>query len=102
MLFPFCPAFRRWDTEPDRIAWNDPRRSLYPAHAQFWPAEIPEHVLFERKARDLSRRRRRRLLRKVLSGGIFRQIVRKWRGSRIGTAPAGTGYPAGSCHDRTA
>lgn len=101
MLFPFCPAFHRRDTEPDRIAWNDPRRSLYPAHAQFWPTEIPEHVLFEKKARKFAQRRRKLLLRKILSGSLLRKTVLKRRGTKIGTAPAETKYPASTCHDCT-
>lgn len=73
MLFPYCPSFRRRDVEPGRIAWNDPRRPLYPNHAEFWPAEEPEHVRFDRLARKFARRRRqiafRRFLRRLVSGG---------------------------------
>lgn len=71
MLFPYCPSFRRRDVDPCKIAWNDPRRALYPNHAEFWLIEEPEHVRFERLARKFARRRRqiafRRLLRRLFS-----------------------------------
>lgn len=39
--------------------WNDPRRKLYPHHAEFWPEDLPEHVSFEREARKLRQQKQR-------------------------------------------
>ena len=50
---------------PDRNelrAWNDPRRELYPNHAEFWSEEVPEHIVYQREALTLRRRKRRALL----------------------------------------
>lgn len=40
-------------------AWNDPRRSLYPHHAELWPEDLPEHVSFERQAIKLRQEKQR-------------------------------------------
>ncbi len=52
--------------EPDcdaGLAWNDPRRKLYPHHAEFWPDEIPEHVCFEMQAIELRKQKQKEWLR---------------------------------------
>ncbi|PVB60509.1 hypothetical protein [Labrenzia sp. 011] len=48
------------------LAWNDPKRALYPHEAVLWPAEVPEHVLFKRRSQLLVRRWRRRQLKRIL------------------------------------
>ncbi|MEO1114968.1 MAG: hypothetical protein AAFY05_21655 [Pseudomonadota bacterium] len=40
-------------------AWNDPRRQLYPHHAELWPEDLPEHVCFERQAIKLRQEKQR-------------------------------------------
>lgn len=39
--------------------WNDPRRQLYPHHAELWPEDLPEHVRFEREAKRLRKQKQR-------------------------------------------
>jgi len=47
-------------------SWNDPIRELYPHHAEFWPADIPEHHLLRLRHLRLARKRRRLMIRKSL------------------------------------
>lgn len=50
-------------------AWNDPRRQLYPHHAELWPEDLPEHVVFERQARKLRQEKQRAFVRAVFRFG---------------------------------
>ncbi|WP_420335368.1 hypothetical protein [Roseibium sp.] len=61
-------------------AWNDPRRQLYPHHAELWPEDLPEHVCFERQARKLRQKKQRALAR-----AFFRF---RWLGAAVAFARA--------------
>lgn len=59
--------------------WNDPIRELYPHHAEFWPAEVPEHHLLRQRHLRRVRRRRRLMIRKFLGWCFGRGRRRRQR-----------------------
>jgi hypothetical protein len=65
MLMPFRMPDNRRTSENQRVSREDFRRSLYPHHAQFWPEDIPEHIMFQEENRRLTRERRRSALRRI-------------------------------------
>ncbi len=77
MLIPYSVTFPNRPHRRNTVAWNDPVRTLFPHHAEFWPQETPEHVMFEEKARELARSRRKRLLDKLLPGFLRRKPGRQ-------------------------
>lgn len=70
-------AMRRHDDRDTDYRHNAYIRSLYPHHAEFWPGNLPEHVVFQRLARAEARRQRRRTLKRLLLAA-----VRALKGSR--------------------
>ncbi|MEE4016017.1 hypothetical protein V1T76_28425 [Roseibium sp. FZY0029] len=66
MLIPYSMPLQRKCGETRLPSWNDPVRSLYPHHAEFWPQEMPEHVRLLDLSRRLARKRRKLLLLKLL------------------------------------
>ena len=67
-------------------AWNDPRRQLYPYHADLWPEDLPEHVLFEREAIALRNRKQRAWVRAFFRFrwlGALREFARRPRWPRL-------------------
>ncbi|WP_156510466.1 hypothetical protein [Labrenzia sp. OB1] len=85
MSIPLPPRSQSARTKNGGLAWNDPLRELHPHHAVFWPEDLPEHVLLERRhmARALRIRKLfwRRLLRRMLSP--FRRAVRRVRQGQV-------------------
>jgi hypothetical protein len=66
MLMPFRMPDERRTSENQRVSREDFRRFLYPHHAQFWPEDTPEHILFQEKNRRLLREKRRSTLKRIL------------------------------------
>lgn len=64
-------------------AWNDPRRQLYPHHAELWPEDIPEHVCFERQARKLRKEKQRVWLRAFFRFRWLRAVADYARAPRL-------------------
>ncbi|MEM8701317.1 MAG: hypothetical protein AAGF82_05775 [Pseudomonadota bacterium] len=56
-------------------AWNDPRRQLYPYHADLWPEDLPEHVSFERQAIKLRQEKQRAWVRAFFRFGWLRAVM---------------------------
>lgn len=65
--------------QDDLHAWNDPRRDLYPHHAEFWPEETPEHVRFELEARELRKRKQAAWLRAFFRFQWFTACKAFWK-----------------------
>ena len=59
MPIPYSMLNLKAPAKDDLRAWDDPRRKLYPNHAEFWPEDIPEHIVYQRKAISLRRWKRR-------------------------------------------
>lgn len=73
------------DTPP---AWNDPRRNLFPHHAEFWPEEVPEHVRFQRLDRKITRRRRWLFVLRLVYPKTVRKALKR-HNDRTGALGAG-------------
>ncbi len=81
----YAPIFIKVSDRADgKPSWNDPRRQIYPHHAEFWPEDVPETVVFVALQEAQAREARRRLLRR-----FFLRIYRSMRIVRRG--PAGRG-----------
>lgn len=79
---------RRILDDPQRVTWNDPRRMLYPHHLEFWPQDLPEHVLHRQTALRLRRHKQRAWLRAFIRFQWFVACIRflkqpVWPGSLI-------------------
>ena len=59
MPFPYSHQDVNTSDRDRSLAWDDPRRSLFPHHEEFWPADVPEHVYYEQLA--LQQRQQKRL-----------------------------------------
>ncbi|MEO9526318.1 hypothetical protein [Roseibium sp.] len=70
------PSFncRRDDQKGVSPAWNDPIRSLHSHHAEFWPENLPENVLLERRHKARALR-----IRKLHCKCLLRRLVRPFR-----------------------
>ncbi|MGX1498765.1 hypothetical protein ACSSV1_003816 [Labrenzia sp. MBR-25] len=77
MLIPYSMPLQKKCGDTRMPSWNDPVRSLYPHHAEFWPQEMPEHVRLLDLSRRLARKRRRLLLLKLLKMCLGRPLRRK-------------------------
>jgi hypothetical protein len=66
MLIPYSLPLQKKFGDNRVPGWNDPLRSLYPDHAEFWPQQIPEHIRLLELSRRLARKRRRLFLLKLL------------------------------------
>jgi hypothetical protein len=77
MLMPFRMPDEHRTSENGRVSREDFRRFLYPYHAQFWPEDIPEHIMFQEKSRRLMRAKRRAALRRILRFEWLLQTFRK-------------------------
>lgn len=73
MLIPYSVSFRNGPSSSGAPAWDDPIRTLYPHHAEFWPRQVPEHVMLKQKARKIAKLRRWRFLKKLLPGFLTRK-----------------------------
>jgi hypothetical protein len=77
MLIPYPLPLQKKSGGSRIPSWNDPVRSLYPHHAEFWPQEMPEHVRLLDLSRRLARKRRKLLLLKLLKMCLGRPFSRK-------------------------
>ncbi|CTQ54472.1 hypothetical protein LP7551_03005 [Roseibium album] len=77
MLMPFRLPDEHRTSESQRVSREDFRRFLYPYHAQFWPEDIPEHIMFQEKNRRLMREKRRAALRRILRFEWLLQTFKK-------------------------
>lgn len=88
MLIPYSLPLRKKHCVSRLPAWDDPVRSLYPHHAEFWPQQIPEHVRLLKLGKRLARKRRRLAVMKFLRMCLGHPHKRK-RPRSISEAPCG-------------
>ena len=103
MLIPYPLPLERKGCPASARQWDDPVRALYPHHREFWPAEVPEHVLLQQLSLRLARKRRRLKVLKILRWLLSPATALFGRGSRPRLAkarPAPVSLPlaAGGCH----
>ncbi|MHA7774975.1 hypothetical protein [Roseibium sp. M-1] len=81
MLIPYSLPLDRSGHQAASHPWDDPVRALYPHHREFWPADIPEHVLLQQRSLRLARKRRRLKVLKILRWFFWRMPA--WTGGGI-------------------
>lgn len=77
MLIPYSLPLETRGKPGTARRWNDPVRDLYPHHAEFWPADIPEHHLLRQRHLRLARKRRRLMLLKALRWCFGRSRIQR-------------------------
>jgi hypothetical protein len=92
MLMPFRMPDERRTSENQRVSREDFRRFLYPHHAQFWPEDLPEHVVFQEENRRRIQERRRAALGRILRLEglrlLFGKLANKKNNSAASRSPA--------------
>ncbi len=74
-------------SKDDPPAWNDPRRQIFPHHEEFWPCDLPEHVLFEKENRRRIRERRLQWLKAIFLPAWLRPTAKEKRAQTIAEDP---------------